>query len=322
LKLIRYLHSGIESYGFLINEEILCLPALSKSLKHPLPTDLTGLISLGTEGATTAEELINTSSEKARMEATLKMGDATLLAPVPSPPKIICLGLNYRDHAEEQGTKIPQDIIIFMKPRTAIIGPNEPIVYPSCIEKLDYEAELAVIMGLKGKNIPISNVEKHIFGYTAFNDVSARGIQFRDRQWTRGKSFDTFAPIGPCVTIARQIPNPGNLWIRTRVNGEVRQNSSTHNMVFSVYEVIHRLSRVMTLEPGDVIATGTPAGVAAFMKPHPKYLLPGDTVEVEIEKIGTLRNMVIKEKSKTKSLELRKEQTASPYAESLNMKML
>ena len=298
MKLIRYLHSGIESYGFLINEEILCLPALSKSLKHPLPTDLTGLISLGTEGATTAEELINTSSEKARMEATLKMGDATLLAPVPSPPKIICLGLNYRDHAEEQGTKIPQDIIIFMKPRTAIIGPNEPIVYPSFIEKLDYEAELAVIMGLKGKNIPTSNVEKHIFGYTAFNDVSARGIQFRDRQWTRGKSFDTFAPIGPCVTIARQIPNPGNLWIRTRVNGEVRQNSSTRNMVFSVYEVIHRLSLMMTLEPGDVIATGTPAGVAAFMKPHPKYLLPGDTVEVEIEKIGTLRNMVIKEKSK------------------------
>jgi 2-keto-4-pentenoate hydratase/2-oxohepta-3-ene-1,7-dioic acid hydratase in catechol pathway len=264
-------------------------------LKHPLPTDLTGLISLGIEGATTAEELINTSSEETRTKATLKMKDATLLAPVPFPPKIICLGLNYRDHAEEQGTKIPQDIIIFMKPRTAIIGPNEPIVYPIFIEKLDYEAELAVIIGLRGKNIPISNVEKHIFGYTAFNDVSARDIQFRDRQWTRGKSFDTFAPIGPCVTVARQIPNPNNLWIRTRVNGEVRQNSSTRNMVFSVYEVVHRLSRVMTLEPGDIIATGTPAGVAAFMKPHPKYLLPGDTVEVEIEKIGTLRNMIIKE---------------------------
>ncbi len=295
MKLIRYLHSSIESYGFLINEEVICLPALSKSLKRPLPTDLTGLISLGTEGASAAEELINTSSEETRTKATLKMRDATLLAPVPSPPKIICLGLNYRDHAEEQGTKIPQDIIIFMKPRTAIIGPNESIVYPSFIEKLDYEAELAVIIGRRGKNIPISNVEKHIFGYTAFNDVSARDIQFRDRQWTRGKSFDTFAPIGPCVTIAKQIPNPNNLWIRTRVNGEVRQNSSTRNMVFSVYEVVRRLSRVMTLEPGDIIATGTPAGVAAFLKPHPKYLLPGDTVEVEIEKIGTLRNMIIKE---------------------------
>lgn len=273
----------------------MCLPALSKILTHPLPTDLESLISLGAEGATAAEELMRTSSEKARMEATLKMGDVTLLAPGSSPSKIICLGLNYRDHAEEQGAKIPQDIIIFMKPRTAIIGPNEPIVYPSFVEELDYEAELAVIIGRRGKNIPISNVEKHIFGYTVFNDVSARDIQFRDRQWTRGKSFDTFAPIGPCITIARQIPNPNNLWIRTRVNGELRQNSSTRNMVFSVYEVVHRLSRVMTLEPGDIIATGTPAGVAAFMKPHPKYLLPGDTVEVEIEKIGTLRNMVIKE---------------------------
>lgn len=271
------------------------MPVLSKILTHPLPTDLESLISLEAEGATAAEELMRTSSEKARRKATLKMGDVTLLAPVPSPSKIICLGLNYRDHAEEQGAKIPQDIIIFMKPRTAIIGPNEPIVYPSFIEKLDYEAELAVIIGRRGKNIPIFNVEKHIFGYTVFNDVSARDIQFSDRQWTRGKSFDTFAPIGPCITIARQIPNPNNLWIRTRVNGELRQNSSTCNMVFSVYEVVHRLSRVMTLEPGDIIATGTPAGVAAFMKPHPKYLLPGDTVEVEIEKIGTLRNVVIKE---------------------------
>jgi len=295
LKLIRYLHSSIESYGFLINKEVICLPALSKALKHPLPTDLTGLISLGTEGVTAAEELMRTSSEETRRKATLRTDDVALLAPVLSPPKIICLGLNYRDHAEEQGAKIPQDIIIFMKPRTAIIGPNECIVYPSFVKKLDYEAELAVIIGRRGKNIPIFNVEKHIFGYTAFNDVSARDIQFRDRQWTRGKSFDTFAPIGPCITIAKQILNPNNLRIHTRVNGELRQNSSTRNMVFSVYEVVHRLSRVMTLESGDIIATGTPAGVAAFMKPHPKYLLPGDTVEVEIEKIGTLMNVVIKE---------------------------
>ncbi len=292
MKLVRYFHSGVESYGFLINEEVMCLPTLSKALKHPLPTDLENLMSLGAEGATAAEELMRDSPADARRKATLRTDDVTLLAPVPSPPKIICLGLNYRDHAEEQGAKIPKDIIIFIKPRTAIIGPNESIVYPSFVKKLDYEAELAVIIGRRGKNIPISDVEKHIFGYTAFNDVSARDIQFGDKQWTRGKSFDTFAPMGPCITIARQIPNPNNLWMRTRVNGELRQNSSTRNMVFSVYEVVHRLSRVMTLEPGDVIATGTPAGVAAFMKPHPKYLLPSDTVEVEIEKIGALRNVV------------------------------
>ncbi len=285
----------MESYGFLINQKVVCLPVLSKALRHPLPTALEELISLGVEGAIAAEELIRTSPEDARRKATAKMDDVTLLAPVPSPPKIICLGLNYRDHAEEQGAKIPKDLIIFMKPRTAIIGPNESIVYPSFVKELDYEAELAVVIGRRGKNIRISDVEKHIFGYTAFNDVSARDIQFGDKQWTRGKSFDTFAPMGPCITLANQIPNPNNLWIRTRVNEELRQNSSTRNMVFGVYEVVCKLSRVMTLEPGDIIATGTPAGVAAFMKPLPKYLLPSDTVEVEIEKIGTLRNVVVKE---------------------------
>jgi len=295
LKLVRYLHSGIESYGFLINEKIVCLPILSEALRHPLPPNLEELISLGMEGATAAEELMRTPPEDIRRKATLKIDNVTLLAPVSSPPKIICLGLNYMDHAEEQGAKIPKDPIIFMKPRTAIIGPNESIVYPSLVKELDYEAELAVIVGRRGKNIPLSDVEKYVFGYTAFNDVSARDIQFGDKQWTRGKSFDTFAPMGPCITLAKQIPNPNNLWIRTRVNGELRQNSSTRNMVFSVYEVVHRLSRVMTLELGDVIATGTPAGVAAFMKPHPRYLSPGDTVEVEIERIGTLRNVVVKE---------------------------
>jgi len=295
LKLVRYLHSGIESYGFLINEEIVCLSTLSKALKQSLPASLMELISYEAESIAVAEELMRTSPEDARRKATLKIGEVTLLAPVPSPPKIICLGLNYRDHAEEQGAKIPKNLIIFMKPRTAIIGPNEAIVYPSLVKKLDYEVELAVIIGRRGKNIPVSNVEKHIFGYTVFNDISARDIQFGDKQWTRGKSFDTFAPIGPCITLTKQIPDPNNLWMRTRVNGELRQNSSTRNMVFNVYEIIHQLSRVMTLEPGDIIATGTPAGVAAFMKPHPKYLLPGDTVEVEIEKIGTLRNVVVKE---------------------------
>lgn len=295
MKLIRYLHSSIEFYGFLTNERVVCLPKLSEILRKPLPLDLNGLISLGVEGVAAAEELMRTSPEDVKRKATQEMEDATLLAPISSPPKIICLGLNYRDHAEEQGAKMPEDLIIFMKPRTAIIGPNESIIHPSIVKELDYEAELAVIVGQRGRNIRIAEVENYIFGYMAFNDVSARDIQFRDKQWTRGKSFDTFAPMGPCIALTKQISNPNNLWIRTRVNGELRQNSSTKNMVFNVYEVIHRLSRVMTLEPGDVIATGTPAGVAAFMKPQPKYLEPGDTVEVEIEKIGTLRNVVAKE---------------------------
>ncbi len=262
-------------------------------MKQSLPSNLQKLISLGFEGIITIERLIEHSTGDEREEVTLRREDITLLAPVPLPPKIVCLGLNYRDHAEEQDAKIPNEPIIFMKPRTAIAGPDEAIIRPMSVKQLDYEAELAIVMGNKGKDIPVSAAEKYIFGYTAFNDVSARQIQFKDRQWTRGKSFDTFAPMGPCIATANQIENPNDLRIYSRVNGELRQNSSTKNMVFNVYEIVHQLSLVMTLEPCDIIATGTPAGVAAFMKPQPKFLLPGDIVEVEIEKIGTLRNRVI-----------------------------
>ena len=206
--------------------------------------------------------------------------------------------MNYRDHAEEGKAKIPDEPIIFMKPRTAIIGPEENIIRPGFVKQLDYEAELAVVLGKRGKHIPSSKAEEYIFGYTAFNDVSARDIQFKDGQWTRGKSFDTFAPIGPCIATTDQIENPHDLKISARVNGEIRQSSSTKNMIFNVYEVVHQLSRVMTLEPGDIIATGTPAGVGIFMKPKPRLLSPGDLVEIEIEKIGVLRNRVVEEKKK------------------------
>lgn len=262
-------------------------------MKHPLPPHLQELIYLGMEGISAVEQLMRVSTEAERREATIPMKDVSLLAPLVSPPKIICLGLNYRDHAEEQGARIPDEPLIFFKPRTSLIGPDEPIIRPSFVKQLDYEAELAVVIGRKGKNIPVADAEKHVFGYTAFNDVSARDIQSKDKQWTRGKSFDTFAPTGPSIATANQVENPNNLRICTRVNGELRQNSSTKNMVFNVYEVVHHISRVMTLEPGDIIATGTPAGVAFFMKPQPRFLSPGDVVEVEIEKIGTLRNRVM-----------------------------
>ena len=292
MRFVRYLHSGVESYGLLIDDEIIGLPTLAGALETPLPFAIEELIGLGEEGMRIVEQLMLNSTKTEKRKATLNIGDATFLAPLSSPPKIICLGLNYRDHAEESGADIPDEPIIFMKPRTAIIGPDEPIIRPTFVKELDYEVELAIIMGKKGRNIPVSEAKKYVFGYTAFNDVSAREIQFKDRQWTRGKSFDTFAPIGPCITTAEQIGNPSNLNIRTRVNGELRQNSSTKNMVFNVYEVIHHISRVMTLESCDIIATGTPAGVAVFMKPEPKFLSPGDLVEVEIENIGTLRNKV------------------------------
>jgi len=271
---------------------VLPLPTLANTLKVPVPATLDALVSLGAKGLSSVETLKQDATQPQIKKATLKPSDVQVLAPLPSPPKIVCLGLNYRDHAAEQGASIPEEPLIFMKPRTAVIGPDQPIVKPDFVQELDYEAELAIVIGKRGKNIRVSEAKDHIFGYTAFNDVSARDLQFKDKQWTRAKSFDTFAPMGPCITTANQIKDVGSLKIRTRVNNELRQNSTTRNMVFNVHEIIHHVSRVMTLEPCDVIATGTPAGVAFAMKPEPKFLSPGDVVEIEIEDIGTLRNMV------------------------------
>ena len=291
MKLIRFKYNDKISYGILKNNKILCLPQTSDQF----PKSLEELITFNMEKLIKIEHSIRNFSEKELKKATYRLDQVELLAPIINPPKIICLGLNYRDHAAEQGAKIPDEPIIFMKPRTAIIGPNQPIIKPSFVEKLDYEGELAIIIGKRGKNIPVSKAKNYIFGYTIFNDVSARDIQFKDRQWTRGKSFDTFAPIGPCIVTRNQLKDPNNLRIRTWVNGQLRQNSTTRNMVFNVYETIYHISRVMTLEPGDIIATGTPAGVGVFMKPKPKFLKHGDIVEIEIEGIGKLKNQVIEE---------------------------
>ncbi|UCE28930.1 MAG: fumarylacetoacetate hydrolase family protein [Candidatus Bathyarchaeota archaeon] len=295
MKLARYRHSNMESYGVLVDNGIICLLALPKAVNCQPPLTFDDLIALGNNGIRIVEQLLRISSQREKRNATVGVDDVTLLAPVLSPPKIVCLGLNYRDHAAEQGKDIPDEPILFMKPRTAIIGPDQPIVRPKGVKQLDYEAELAIVIGQKGKNVPISEARNFIFGYTILNDVSARDIQFKDKQWTRGKGFDSFAPMGPCITTADQLKDPGNLGVRTKVNGELRQDSSTKNMVFGVCEIVHRLSQVMTLEVGDVIATGTPAGVGIFMKPRPKFLSPGDLVEVEIEEVGTLRNTVSKE---------------------------
>jgi len=293
LRLVRYVYRGDESYGVLKNGRIIDLPSLLRPRRDQSPRSLEDLIA-SEWNMDEIDRLINEISDEEMMQIAINEEDAALRAPILSPPKIVCLGLNYKDHAEEARAKIPEEPIIFMKPRTSIVGPEEPVVKPSFVKELDYEVELAIIIGRRGKNIPVSKAADYIFGYTVFNDISARDIQFKDGQWTRGKSFDTFAPIGPYITTAAQIGDPKNLRLRTRVNGETRQNSSTSRMIFDVYEIIHHLSRVMTLEPCDIIATGTPGGVAAFMKPKPRFLQPGDIVEVEIEKIGTLRNPIVK----------------------------
>lgn len=220
-----------------------------------------------------------------------KINNTDLLAPIPDPSKIICLAFNYYDHARDAGLTPSNEPVIFIKPRTTLNHPFNDIVCPYFVERLDYEAELAVIIGKNTKDIEPENASDYIFGYTILNDVSARDIQFKDKQFTRGKSIDTFAPSGPWITTKDEIDDPQNLQIVTKVNGEIRQNSSSSKMVISIEKIISSLSKVMTLEAGDIISTGTPAGVAMSMK-EPKYLKSGDVVEITIENLGTIRNRI------------------------------
>ncbi len=220
------------------------------------------------------------------------LDDAKLCAPVPRPGKIICIGLNYRDHAIESNMPIPESPIMFSKYTNAIVGPEDGVEIPRASTQTDYEAEMAVIIGRRCRDVPKAKAYEHVFGYSCFNDVSARDFQFADKQWVRGKTCDTFAPMGPFVASTDEIPNPQNLYIKLRLNGETVQNSRTDQLIFDVPSIIEFLSSCITLEPGDVIATGTPPGVGFARKP-PLFLKPGDRMEVDIEGLGVLANPVV-----------------------------
>jgi 2-keto-4-pentenoate hydratase/2-oxohepta-3-ene-1,7-dioic acid hydratase in catechol pathway len=208
------------------------------------------------------------------------LNEVTLKAPC-TPSKIVCVGLNYRDHAEEMKDRIPEEPVLFIKPSTAVIGPKESIIYPKMSNQVDYEAELAVVIKDKIKDIEEDHVKEHILGYTCFNDVTARDLQKKDGQWTRAKSFDTFAPFGPTIVTG---VDPSNLNIQLLLNDQIKQNSNTNQLIFSVEKLVSFISKIMTLNPGDVIATGTPSGV--------EPMNVGDKVAVKIEKIGILENNV------------------------------
>jgi 2-keto-4-pentenoate hydratase/2-oxohepta-3-ene-1,7-dioic acid hydratase in catechol pathway len=255
-----------------------------------------------TPGIPAMLDYLKDPSLESTIEAALKgrigakpIEEVNLLAPLPRPTKIVAVGLNYQDHVEETGRKMPEFPVLFSKPPTATIGPEANIIIPNEVSQIDYEVELGVIIGRGGRNIPVETALDYVGGYTVFNDISARDFQYRDGQWFRGKSFDTFAPMGPVLTLPDQLPDPQNLHLELRLNGEKRQESSTAKMVFTVAELIADISMVLTLEPGDVIATGTPAGVGFIAKPKPVFLQPGDVVEAEIEGIGILRNPVAKD---------------------------
>jgi 2-keto-4-pentenoate hydratase/2-oxohepta-3-ene-1,7-dioic acid hydratase in catechol pathway len=224
------------------------------------------------------------------------LNEVTFLSPIPRVRKnIMCVGRNYAEHVKEMGgTELPEDIIIFTKAPTTVIGHGDEIpLHEDVTDQLDYEGELAIVIGKRGKGIKKEKALDHVFGYTILNDVTARDIQYRHKQFFLGKSLDGSCPIGPSITHKSMIPTPNCLTITTKVNGEIRQHSNTKHFIFSVERIIEEISKGMTLEPGDIIATGTPAGVGKGFQP-PKFLKAGDQVEIEIEKLGVLRNTVQK----------------------------
>jgi len=239
------------------------------------------------------------SDEKALTDANDKgwlvpSSDAYWFAPVPRPGKVICIGLNYRDHAAESNMPIPEKPVMFSKFSNCVIAPGEPVVVPSTSQQVDYEAELAVVIGRRAKHVPADRAYDYVLGYTAFNDVSARDFQFADGQWQRGKSCDTFAPMGQTIVTTDTIKDPHKLSIKLVLNDQTMQDSNTDQLIFGVPALIEFITQSITLEPGDVIATGTPPGVGFARKP-PVFLKPGDRMEVLIEGMGGLGNPVVSE---------------------------
>jgi len=249
------------------------------------------------EARRTSESLVR---DPAAFDAAMQRGwllpsqDPYWFAPVPRPGKLICIGLNYKDHAAESKMTIPEKPVVFSKFSTSVIAPGEPVVLPPQSKQVDYEAELAVVIGRRAKNVSADRAYDYVLGYTALNDVSARDFQFADGQWQRGKSCDTFAPMGQTIITTDTIPDPQKLAIKLTLNGETMQDSNTDQMIFGVARLIEFLSETITLEPGDVIATGTPAGVG-FARNPPVFLKAGDDMQVLIEGMGGLGNPVVEE---------------------------
>ena len=254
-----------------------------------VPSCIKELLAQGPAGMTSAQAALEAGDVMA--------ADAVkLLPPIPSPEKVICVGVNYADHARESGMELPAEPVIFSKFPSAVSAHGDPIVLPRLSDTVDYEAELVVVIGIGGRHVPKDKARDHVAGYCCGNDVSARDWQLHKPagQWLLGKTFDTFAPFGPALVTADEIDDPGNLGIRLRLNGQTMQDSNTDQLIFSVEELIAYVSGVSTLAPGDLIFTGTPPGVGMARKP-PVLLKPGDTVEVEIDGVGILRNPVVAE---------------------------
>jgi 2-keto-4-pentenoate hydratase/2-oxohepta-3-ene-1,7-dioic acid hydratase in catechol pathway len=283
MKIARLIHKNNETYGFVKGDKVATKDEITYQTGVPIPQNIKDFLFDGWFDE--IKDKINT------LPYEENISNFKLLSPIPNPNKIICLAFNYIDHAKEQNLSPPDEPAIVLKPRTTLNGADSDIVCPDFVTQLDYEVELALIIGKNCKNINEKQAVDAIFGYMILNDVSARDIQFKDKQFTRGKSFDTFAPSGPWITTSDEIKDPQNLKLTTKINGELRQNSSTSNMFIKIPEIVSRLSKVMTLEKGDIISTGTPAGLM-LNKPNAVFLKNGDRIEMEIENLGILKNTV------------------------------
>lgn len=253
-----------------------------------------GLIPFIRQGAATWVQLERDLQRQGSPISPDQLADARPLPPVIWPTKVVCVGQNYADHCREQNVTPPETPVIFSKFPQSIIGPGDSIIYPVVTRRLDYEVELAVIIGRKARHVKATEAMDYVFGYSIGNDITARDIQKRDGQWIRAKGCDTFCPLGPCIRTAASLPDVSNLRLRSFVNGQPRQDSTTAQMIFSIPFLIEWCSAAFTLHPGDVILTGTPPGVGAYMNP-PGLLQPGDVVRVEIESIGSMENNVVAE---------------------------
>ena len=277
MRLATFSAGGAPELGIVDGERVICLSRAAPRLAHDMPDLIARWHDL--------ERDVRGIAEKA--EPGLDLSKVRLLAPIPRPGKIMAIGLNYADHIEETKQPKPEHQIWFSKMPTAVNGPVDPIVIARAGEHVDYEAELVVVIGGKGRNVSKAEAAALVFGYCCGNDVTERAWQFQTSQWVLGKSFDTHAPIGPWITTADETGDPHALGIRCFVNGEKRQDSNTRNLVFNIWDQIAHLSKVMTLEPADLIFTGTPGGVGNAMRP-PKFLRPGDHVRVEIDRLGAI----------------------------------
>lgn len=299
MRFVTYREKGVDHLGLLMQNDTAIIPVAEaeKCLlgTSSIPDTMLGIINDEERVMPVIQTLLkNVETASCR---TLKIDDVKLLAPIPRPTKnIFCVGLNYRDHIKESAkaieSNVPKFPVLFSKAPTTVTGPDSIVKsFSEAVSQLDYEVELAVIIGKKGLGIKRETAYEHVFGYTIINDVSARDLQFRHGQWLMGKSCDTFAPMGPCIVHKSALPNPNKLDIQCKINGELRQNSNTENMIFDIPTIIETISSVTTLEPGDIIATGTPSGVGLGFNP-PKYLKTGDVMELKIAGIGTLRNII------------------------------